>query len=292
MINYVNKLGPVKVGESFPVRIMGILNTSPESFYKKSIKTTNQDIKSHVIKMQEEGADFIDIGGMSTAPYLSTVIPEKTEAHRITSAIRIVQKISNLPISVDTCRAEVAKSALELGAEIINDISGLQYDKKMIAIVKKFQPSLVLCPFSRNRVSGNPVTVSKNLLQKSMNLAKRAGISKTRIVLDPAIGFFRKSGKGSFFTKINYDWVKRDLTILQNLNRMKINQPVLVSVSNKSFIGALIDQTDPSERLAGSLAAEVFSVIKGANIIRTHNVSETKSVISIAQKLSRTDKSL
>jgi len=203
-----------------------------------------------------------------------------------------VQKISNLPISVDTCRADVAKSALDMGAEIINDISGLQYDKKMASIVEKFQPSLILCPFSKKTVSGNPVTVSKNLLQKSMNLAKRAGISKTRIVLDPAIGFFRSSGKGQFFTKINSDWVARDLAILQNLEKIKINQPLLVSVSNKSFIGTLINKKDPTKRLAGSLAAEVFSVIKGDDIIRTHNISQTKTVISIAQKLSRTDKSL
>ncbi len=292
MINHVNTLGPVRIGNSFPVRIMGILNTSPESFYKKSIKTTDRQIQSHIIKMQDEGVDFIDIGGMSTAPYLSTIIPEKTEAQRITNAIKIVQKVSNLPISVDTCRAFVANKALEMGAEIINDISGLKYDKQMTSILEKYQPSLILCAFSKNMVYGNPVTTTKQLLENSMELAKKTRISKTRIAIDPAIGFFRRKGKGPFFTKINSNWVKRDLVILQNLMTLKKNQPILISVSNKSFIGNLINKTDPEDRLAGSLAFEVFSAIRGADIIRTHNVKETKAVLTLAQKLSRTDKSL
>ncbi len=128
MINCVNKLGTISVGGSNPVRIMGILNTSPESFYKKSISSSKQKIIDTVNRMQEEGADFIDIGGMSTAPYLSTMITEKMEINRIIKGIKIVQQHSNLPISVDTCRSSVAKEALELGVDIINDITGLKYD--------------------------------------------------------------------------------------------------------------------------------------------------------------------
>ncbi len=123
MINCVNKLGTISVGSSNPVRIMGILNTSPESFYKKSISSSKQKIIDTVNRMQEEGADFIDIGGMSTAPYLSTMITEKMEINRIIKGIKIVQQHSNLPISVDTCRSSVAKEALELGVDIINDIT-------------------------------------------------------------------------------------------------------------------------------------------------------------------------
>jgi len=128
MINYVNKLGTISVGGSNPVRIMGILNTSPESFYKKSISSSKQKIIDTVNRMQEEGADFIDIGGMSTAPYLSTIITEKMEINRIIKGIKIVQQHSNWPISVDTWRSSVAKEALELGVDIINDITGLKYD--------------------------------------------------------------------------------------------------------------------------------------------------------------------
>ena len=108
MISHVNKLGTISVGGSNPVRIMGILNTSPESFYKKSISIGKQKIVDAVHSMEEEGADFIDVGGMSTAPYLSTMISEKIEMARIVNAIKIIQRTTNLPISVDTCRASVA----------------------------------------------------------------------------------------------------------------------------------------------------------------------------------------
>ena len=145
MINCVNKLGTISVGGSNPVRIMGILNTSPESFYKKSISSSKQKIIDTINRMQEEGADFIDVGGMSTAPYLSTMITEKMEINRIIKGIKIVQQYSNLPISVDTCRSSVAKEALELGVDIVNDITGLKYDPLMPKIVEKYSPSLILC---------------------------------------------------------------------------------------------------------------------------------------------------
>ena len=113
----MNKLGSVSVGGQNPVRIMGILNTSPESFYKDSIRITKHDIVNTIKKMEQDGADFVDVGGMSTAPYLTTMVSEKLESKRVMSAIKIIQQVSNLPISVDTCRAYVAKQALEMGVE-------------------------------------------------------------------------------------------------------------------------------------------------------------------------------
>ena len=286
MINYVNKLGTVSVGDSDPVRIMGILNVSPESFYKKSISITKQRIVDAVNKMEEEGADFIDVGGMSTAPYLSTMVSEKTEAERIIKAVKIIQQVSNLPISVDTCRAEVAKESLELGVDIINDVTGLKYDPMMPKIIEKFCPSLVLCAFSKKFITGDQLLKTKNLLKESLNIAKSVGIPSTKTVLDPAIGFFRKTGSGTLFTKINTDWTKRDLLILKNLKSIKMNKPILVSVSNKSFIGKILKKQHLPDRLAGTLAAEVVSVLNGADVIRTHNVGKTKEVITITQKLS------
>ncbi len=271
---------------------MGILNVSPESFYKKSIKTKRNEITETVKKMEDQGADFIDVGGMSTAPYLSTIISEKIEAKRITDAIKIIQNKTNLPISVDTCRASVAVQALELDSEIINDISGLKYDRQMIDVVRIYEPDLILCAFSKNLVTGNQVKKTKELLKQSLKLAKSSGISSKKIVLDPAIGFFRKIGNGPFFTKINSDWLQRDLSILANLKLIKQNQPLLVSVSNKSFIGKIINKKNTADRLPGTLATEVLAVISGADIIRTHNVKETRSVISNAKKLLRLDKSL
>ena len=286
MINYVNKLGTVPVGNSNTVRIMGILNTSPESFYKKSISISKQRIVDTVHRMEEEGADFIDVGGMSTAPYLSTMVSEKVEASRIIKAIKIIQRISNLPISVDTCRAMVAREALELGVDIINDVTGLKYDPIMPKIIEKYCPSLVLCAFSKKLTIGNQLLKTKNLLKASLEIAKSANIPRTKIVLDPAIGFFRKKGRGVIFTKINSDWVKRDLLILKNLKSFKLNAPILVSVSNKSFIGKILKKENPTDRLSGSLAAEIVSVLNGADVIRTHNVGQTKNAVTIAQKLS------
>ena len=286
MINYVNKLGTVPVGNSNTVRIMGILNTSPESFYKKSISISKQRIVDTVHRMEDEGADFIDVGGMSTAPYLSTMVSEKVEASRIIKAIKIIQRISNLPISVDTCRAMVAREALELGVDIINDVTGLKYDPIMPKIIEKYCQSLVLCAFSKKLTIGNQLLKTKNLLKASLEIAKSANIPRTKIVLDPAIGFFRKKGRGVIFTKINSDWVKRDLLILKNLKSFKLNAPILVSVSNKSFIGKILKKENPTDRLSGSLAAEIVSVLNGADVIRTHNVGQTKNAVTIAQKLS------
>ena len=286
MINYVNKLGTIPVGDSNPVRFMGILNTSRESFYKKSISISKQRISDAVYRMEAEGADFIDVGGMSTAPYLATMISEKTEISRIMKAIKIIQQISNLPISVDTCRAGVAKEALELGVDIINDVTGLKYDPMMPKTIEKYCPSLVLCAYSKKIMTGNQLHNVKQLLNESLEIAKSVNIPKTKIVLDPAIGFFRKKGMGDFFTKINSDWFKRDLLILKNLKSIKSGRPILVSVSNKSFIGKILKKENPSDRLFGSLAAEVISVLNGANIIRTHNVGKSKEANAIAQELS------
>jgi len=286
MINYVNKLGTIPVGDSNPVRFMGILNTSSESFYKKSISISKQGISDTVCRMEAEGADFIDVGGMSTAPYLATMVSEKTEVGRIRKAIKIIQQISNLPISVDTCRAGVAKEALELGVDIINDVTGLKYDPMMPKIIEKYCPSLVLCAYSKKIMTGNQLHNVIQLLIESLKIAKSVNIPKTKIVLDPAIGFFRKKGTGTFFTKIDSDWLKRDLLILKNLKLINPWFPILVSVSNKSFIGKILKKENPSDRLFGSLAAEVISVLNGVNIIRTHNVGKSKEANAIAQELS------
>lgn len=281
----MNKLGPVRVGGQNPVRIMGIINTSPESFYKKSIKKGTQ-IYDTAQQMEQDGADFIDVGGMSTAPYLSTMISEKEESNRIIHAIKQIQKATNLPISVDTCRSAVASAALEHGVDIINDISGLKYDKNMKSVLEKYRPSIVLCAYGRSKINGNAVFQTRHLLRESLVIAKNSKISKNQIVLDPAIGFFRKNGKNPFFTKIKTDWLKRDLAILQNLSSLKLGLPILISVSNKSFIGKIIEK-DPPDRIFGSIAAEAIATLNGADIIRTHNVKETRDAISVAQKLSK-----
>ena len=281
------KIAKISVGGRNPVRIMGILNTSPESFYKKSISTSRMKIKNTVIQMENDGADFIDVGGMSTAPYLFTNVSEKIESDRIVNAIKIIQDCTNLPISVDTCRSSVAKIALEHDVEIINDISGLKYDEKMKDVISKFQPSVILCAYDSKTISRGTINSTKKLLADSLKIIKKSNISDKKIVLDPAIGFFRKTGKGKFFTKIKTDWVERDLSIIKNLNSIKMNYPILISISNKSIIGNLLQKENPSDRLFGSITAEAICVLNGANMIRTHNVMATRDAITIASKLSK-----
>lgn len=281
----MTKLAKISVGGKNPIRIMGILNTSPESFFKKSIHQSKNQILNSVKAMEADGADFIDVGGMSTAPYLSTNVSEKIESQRILNAIKIIQNSTNIPISIDTVHSSTAKLALEYGVEIINDISGLKYDPRMASTISKYSPSVILCAFSKKPISGNLISSTQKLLDESIKIATDSKISMKKIVLDPSIGFFRKTGQGKFFTKINSDWIQRDLEIIKNLSKIKKDLPILISISNKSFLGEILDKKDPSDRIFGSIAAEAISVMYGADIIRTHNVSQTKDAITIAKKL-------
>ncbi len=288
----MHKLAGVRIGGSNPTRIMGIINTSPESFYKKSVFTDKRDIRTVSKLMEEDGANFIDVGGMSTAPYIKTLVSEEKEIKRITNAIESIQKVSKLPISVDTCRAQVAKAALQLGAEIINDVSGLKYDKNMVDVLEEYRPSVIVCAFSNDLIKGNLVTQTRKLINQSVTMALKSGVPKSKIVVDPAIGFFRKKAQGILFTKINSDWLQRDILVLRNLNKIKDRYPILISISRKSFIGKILDEPDPTERIYGSLAAETFAALNGADILRTHNVKATNDVIKIVNRFKNLKKGL
>ena len=281
----MNRLGRVTVGTRYPVRIMGILNASPESFYKKSIKLTRTQIRDAAARIESDGADFIDVGGMSTAPYLSTCVSERTESDRVLDAIKAVQDSTNLPVSVDTCRAPVAETALGYGAEILNDVSGLKFDKRIRSVVSRFRPSVILCAYGTGIVTGDPVESARDLLKQSITIARDCGVPSNQIVLDPAIGFFR-STRGMLFTRIRSDWADRDIKVLSGLRFIKQRHAVLVSVSNKSFLGRILGSEKPEERLFGSITAEAVAVLNGADIIRTHNVAQTRDAVSVASALS------
>ena len=289
----MTKLGNLTVGGKNEITIMGILNISPESFYKKSVKSTKSQIAKYVNQLEENGTNIIDIGGMSTAPYLKTIVSEKVESERVTKTIKIIQNSSNLPISVDTCRASVAKDALELGIDVINDISGLKFDKTMPEVIEKYNPSVILCAYSNKLVSGNHTSITKKLLNESIKIAQKCNISKNKIVVDPAIGFFRRSSdvKNKLpYTKINSDWIKRDIQIIKELELLKTNFPILVSISNKSFLGKLLEKDDPLDRNIGTALGEMISVMNGASIIRTHNPKITSDIIKITKSFVKKSK--
>jgi dihydropteroate synthase len=269
---------------------MGIINLSPESFYKKSIKISSDEIQNAVLDMQCSGADIIDIGGMSTAPYLKTVIPIDLEIERLQNAVSIIRQISNIPISIDTVRPDVLKALLKYDINAINDVTGLKYDKQMSLVVAESEIPVIIGAYKINSDSSNlssgSIYDTINLLKESINIAKSSGIDGEKIIIDPSIGFFRKEGNNPFFTKIyGLDWCIRDLDILSNIELMiSLNKPVCISVSRKSFMGSLLD-LKVDERLVPSLIAEIYCILHGASLIRTHNVKETKLAVSMIKVL-------
>ena len=160
----------------------------------------------------------------------------------------------------------------------------------MPKIIEEYSPSVILCPYSKQLVKGNSISVTKKLLNESIMIAKNAKISKDKIVVDPAIGFFRRSSdvKNKLpYTKINSDWAQRDIEIIKKLKLLKTNFPILVSISNKSFIGMLLGKENPADRNTGTAIAEMLSIINGASIIRTHNPKITSDVIKITKSLTK-----
>jgi dihydropteroate synthase len=270
---------------------MGIINVSPESFYKRSVKITTRSISKSAINMEREGADIIDIGGMSTAPYLGNVIPVEKELKRMGRAINIVRKKCNLPISADTPRSAVAREAIKLGVDCLNDITGLKYDENMARVVAESDLPVILGAYESNRIikfqSKSTVTgkISSTikLLKDSISIAKKMGIGSNKIIIDPGVGFFRAQGKNPFFTPMmDVPWYNRDIEIITRLHELERNfsNPICISVSRKSFIGKLFD-LKAEDRLVPSLVFEIISALNGAKIIRTHNVKETIHALSM-----------
>lgn len=281
----MTKIGDVSIDRN-SVKIMGVVNVSPESFYKHSIKTNVNSISTYVKKLENDGADIIDIGAMSTAPYLNTMITPKIEISRLKKAIKIIRSTCQLPVSIDTPRARVAEEALQMGANAINDVCGLKYDPKMAEIVAKHNIPVILGAFEKKPSKTGKSLSTKRILHDSITIAQKAGIKKTNIIIDPSIGFFRKEGNNPFFTKITkIPWYCRDIEIIFNLKELaKLSFPICISLSNKSFLGKLMN-LEINERLIPSVIMEVIAVINGATVIRTHNVKETALALHTLQLL-------
>ncbi len=287
----IARLGSVSVGDGFPVRIMAAVNVGPESFYKDSVATTVRDISAHVLKATEGGADFIDIGAMSTAPYFKGEVSEEVELTRIRAALRAIAEMGEgkpAPsiLSVDTLRASVADVALKDGASIINDVSGL-HDPAMAKVVRDRGASLLAMAHSQNASEMRPIVRVRHALRGTLRIAERAGIDERLIVLDPGIGFFREEGAGRAYSPQNLmPWHEWDCQILANLGELKsLGRPVCVGLSRKSFLGKILNLESPEERLSGSLAATAISVMNGANLIRTHDVKETAQAVRVAEAI-------
>ena len=279
------KISSMPAGKKLTVKVMGIINTSPESFYKGSVRTGEHEIAVTASQMQEDGAHMIDIGGMSTAPYAQTVIVSiEEEIRRVTQAIKVVKSACDLPISADTPRAAVAKEAIAAGADAINDVTGLKYDSMMADVAAKAGVSVIIGAYNKEPATGRMVGTLK-ALKKSIRLASEAGIKD--VIIDPSIGFFRQEGKNPFFTKMtDIPWYARDIEVLSHLHKLAtLKRPICVSVSRKSFMGYLLNLNAAEDRLVPSIACEIIAALNGANIIRTHNVRETVQAVTMLQLL-------
>lgn len=281
-------LGKIDEGSSKSILLMGVINASHDSYYKHSIATDYQSIVKRAKDLENEGADIIDLGAMSTAPNLESTVNLSIEKQRMRMAIEAVKEITSLPISVDTPRSEVAKLSVDLGAVIINDITGLNYDKNMAKVVYESGLTLIMGAFNGNDSkyeSGN-ILETLDILKRSIEIAHDNMISDENLIIDPSIGFFRKHCTNQFFTRIRkYQWYERDLNIISNLEKLCIlSKPVCISVSNKSFIGHTYG-LDVNDRLVPSLILELLCFLKGAKIIRTHNVKQTRLALKTLDAL-------
>ena len=279
----------LEIGNGKP-KIMGIINVSPESFYKDSISVGEKLLSDRAIKMEEDGADIIDIGGMSTAPYLNTLISIDKEVERLRSAINAIKNVCRIPVSIDTCRAEVAKTSIEMGIDLVNDVTGLKYDGKMKTIISSSGLPVIIGAYGNRSIaykSGN-ISETIDILQESIQLATQSGINEDKLIIDPLIGFFRMVGNNPFFTKISHEnWYERDIGIISNLkNLSSLSKPICISVSRKSFIGHLFGLT-AIELLIPSIITQVICLQNGTDIIRTHDVKETKVAIELLDRFSK-----
>ncbi|PYM91638.1 MAG: dihydropteroate synthase [Candidatus Rokuibacteriota bacterium] len=263
---------------------MGALNVSPESFHAGSVHTVGEELVAAALAMVEAGAALIDVGARSTAPYLDTAVSEQAEAERLERAIELLAPKVAVPLSADTARPGPARSALDAGARVINDVSGLR-DPAVGRLVSEHGASVILMASPGAGTSGGqPVAVVQGLLAEALERARATGIPEERIVLDPGIGFFRNEAIG---------WDEWDTRILGGLEALgSLGRPICVAVSRKSFIGAITGRQRTEERLAGSLAATTLAVWNGATLIRTHDVAETVDAVRVAERIRKAARAL
>jgi dihydropteroate synthase len=265
-------VGRVSVGDNQPVRLMGIINLSLESFYKGSVACSSE-VLSIAEGMQAEGADMIDLGAVSTAPG-SPPVSEARERERLFPALKKILDNLDITISIDTQRPSIAEDALSCGAACINDVSGLS-DPKMAACVAKYDGSLIIMA-SRQR-AGDLLYMNQIIprLGEKVRDAVQAGVSPENISVDPGIGKWIPEKTGIF-----------DLALLDGFKRLRfLGRPVVAALSRKSFIGESLGLPDPQQRLPGTLAATAIAVYLGAHIVRTHDISASLETVAMAEAI-------
>jgi dihydropteroate synthase len=263
---------------SVKTHVMGILNVTPDSFSDGGHFFNKSHAVEQALRMQADGADIIDIGGESTRPG-SQPVSIRDEIARTVPVIQSLAKITNIPLSIDTCKSQVADAALRAGASIVNDISGLRFDKKMAQVIARHKAPVVIMHIKGTPQNMQNKPVYKALipeimdyLRESMSIAEQAGISTDRIILDPGIGF----GKT----------VAHNLEIIRRMDEFAgFEKPLLLGPSRKSFIGKVLGDLPVRSRLEGTAAAVAAGILKGAHIIRVHDVKEMVRVVRLTDAI-------
>jgi len=266
---------PLSVGKR--TRLMGIINVTPDSFSDGGISYRYEDAVSRARQMAEEGVDIIDIGGESSRPG-SDPVDVHEEMRRVIPVISTLAKELSVPISIDTTKSEVARAALDAGAGMINDISGLHWDLKLAEMAARYEVPVVIM-----HIRGKPKTMQQDVryeslfseviryLREGIEVAHVAGIPEDQVIVDPGIGF----GKT----------VEDNLMIMNHLFEFSVlGKPVLLGASRKSFIGKVLD-LDVGQRLEGTLATTLFAITRGADIIRVHDIKENLRVIRMFEQM-------
>jgi dihydropteroate synthase len=258
--------------------IMGVLNVTPDSFYDGGSFYSRDHAIDHALQLIDEGADIIDVGGESTRPGSEPTSLEE-ELKRVIPVISGIRKKSNIALSIDTYKAQVAREAIAAGADIVNDISALSFDLSMAEVVAESAVPVVL-----QHIKGTPRDMQKNptyndvmaeikeFFIERIDYALKKGIDEDRIIIDPGIGFGKR--------------LQDNLTIIRELGSLKsLGKPVLIGTSMKSFIGRIMSSDILADRVEGSLASVTISIWNGADMVRVHDVAKTKRVILFMQAL-------
>lgn len=272
----------LEIGDDFPTIIMGVLNLSPESFYKGSVYEDLNSLEKATLNMVENGAKMLDIGARSTAPWSKKISVEE-EIDRIVPSMELVSKIipDDIIISVDTQYHEVAQECYHIASKykkkiMINDVSCLKNDLKLADFI--IENNLPVILMASKRIPGDILTIDEIIMEfkKTIKILKLKGYDETNIILDPGIGHWIEE------KTYNYD-----LKIINNLIKLKtLNKPILIAVSRKSFIGSTLNIPNPDNRLNGTLSATSIAVFNGAHIVRTHDVNgQLLEIVKMAEEI-------
>ncbi len=257
--------------------VMGILNSTPDSFFDESRIASVHEAVERAEKMIKAGVDIIDIGGESSRPG-SDSVSEDEEIRRVIPVVQAIRERSDIIISIDTRKKNVAERALDSGADIINDISGLQNNMEMAKLIARRKTPIILMHIrgipknmQKNPYYKNTVSEILRELQSSISKAMGAGIPHDKIIIDPGIGFGKR--------------LEDNLKIIRELQSFKsLNFPVLIGLSRKSFIGQILDKP-VEKRLIGTIVANTVAILNGANIIRVHDVGQTVEMVKIIESI-------